>query len=103
MQSSNQQKTVAPPVDVGNGTPNGAGPTPVDVTTTVADDRTLDDGRDEILHTGFLKEWTLMLHGTRDPPYGQLSVRDPHSKLAIVKKAHTIAMPPEMKQQQSAY
>lgn len=37
---------------------------------------------------GFLKEWTLMLHGTRDPPYSELPVTDPHSKLAIVKKAH---------------
>ncbi|XP_050531302.1 neuroendocrine convertase 2 [Daktulosphaira vitifoliae] len=45
----------------------------------------------EPLNVGFLKEWTLMLHGTRDPPYGQLPVHDPHSKLAIVKKAH--AMP----------
>ncbi|XP_050438034.1 neuroendocrine convertase 2 [Adelges cooleyi] len=43
------------------------------------------------LNVGFLKEWTLMLHGTREPPYGQLPVHDPHSKLAIVKKAH--AMP----------
>jgi proprotein convertase subtilisin/kexin type 2 len=37
---------------------------------------------------GFLKEWTLMLHGTRDAPYSDLPVTDPHSKLAIVKKAH---------------
>lgn len=29
-----------------------------------------------------------MLHGTRDPPYVGLPVSDPHSKLAIVKKAH---------------
>lgn len=29
-----------------------------------------------------------MLHGTKDPPYTELSVLDPHSKLAIVKKAH---------------
>lgn len=64
-----------------------------------------DEGEEEIMHTGFLKEWTLMLHGTRDPPYGQLSVRDPHSKLAIVKKAHTIAGPETTvsPQQQSAY
>ena len=39
-------------------------------------------------HRGFLKEWTLMLHGTRDAPYSDLPVTDPHSKLAIVKKAH---------------
>lgn len=38
--------------------------------------------------SGFIKEWTLMLHGTRDPPYSGLPVSDPHSKLAIVKKAH---------------
>lgn len=37
---------------------------------------------------GFVKEWDLMLHGTREPPYTELSVLDPHSKLAIVKKAH---------------
>lgn len=37
---------------------------------------------------GWLKEWTLMLHGTREPPYTGLSVADPRSKLAIVKKAH---------------
>ena len=35
-----------------------------------------------------LQEWTLMLHGTRDAPYSDLPVTDPHSKLAIVKKAH---------------
>jgi len=39
-------------------------------------------------NTGYLKEWTLMLHGTRDAPYSDLPVTDPHSKLAIVKKAH---------------
>ncbi|CAG0882972.1 unnamed protein product [Cyprideis torosa] len=37
---------------------------------------------------GFLKEFTLMLHGTRDPPYQNLSISDPNSKLAVVKKAH---------------
>ncbi|XP_043462126.1 neuroendocrine convertase 2 [Leptopilina heterotoma] len=37
---------------------------------------------------GWFKEWTLMLHGTRDPPYTGLPAADPHSKLAIVKKAH---------------
>jgi proprotein convertase subtilisin/kexin type 2 len=37
---------------------------------------------------GFLKEWTLLLHGSRDAPYSDLPVTDPHSKLAIVKKAH---------------
>lgn len=61
--------------------------------------------QEEVMHVGFLKEWTLMLHGTREPPYGQLSVRDPHSKLAIVKKAHTISGPETTvsPQQQSAY
>ena len=29
-----------------------------------------------------------MLHGTTDPPYLNLPVADPHSKLAIIKKAH---------------
>nr|CAG4643076.1 EOG090X02T5 [Ilyocryptus agilis] len=38
--------------------------------------------------SGWLREWTLMLHGTRDPPYVGLAVADQHSKLAIVKKAH---------------
>ncbi|XP_063918835.1 neuroendocrine convertase 2 isoform X1 [Zophobas morio] len=42
----------------------------------------------QLPQTGFVKEWSLMLHGTRDPPYTELSVLDPHSKLAIVKKAH---------------
>lgn len=42
----------------------------------------------DIPQTGFIKEWSLMLHGTKDPPYTKLSVLDPHSKLAIVKKAH---------------
>eukprot|EP00096_Caligus_rogercresseyi_P016593 TRINITY_DN930_c1_g1_i7.p1 TRINITY_DN930_c1_g1~~TRINITY_DN930_c1_g1_i7.p1 ORF type:complete len:720 (-),score=144.75 TRINITY_DN930_c1_g1_i7:1187-3346(-) len=42
----------------------------------------------ERMNRGFLKEWTLMLHGTRDAPYSDLPVSDPHSKLAIVKKAH---------------
>ncbi|XP_076058712.1 prohormone processing protease amontillado [Oratosquilla oratoria] len=37
---------------------------------------------------GWVKEWTLMLHGTKDAPYDHLPVKDPHSKLAIVKKAH---------------
>ncbi|KAF2346726.1 Proprotein convertase P, partial [Trinorchestia longiramus] len=35
-----------------------------------------------------VKEWTLMLHGTREAPYTHLPAPDPHSKLAIVKKAH---------------
>jgi proprotein convertase subtilisin/kexin type 2 len=37
---------------------------------------------------GYIKEFTLLLHGTRDAPYSDLPVTDPHSKLAIVKKAH---------------
>lgn len=38
--------------------------------------------------TGWLNEWSLVLHGTRDAPYRSLSPASPHSKLAIVKKAH---------------
>jgi len=45
----------------------------------------LDDGP---VYSGFVKEWTLLLHGTKDAPYSSLPVTDPHSKLAIVKKAH---------------
>jgi len=37
---------------------------------------------------GFIKEWTLLLHGTKEAPYSNLPVTDPHSKLAVVKKAH---------------
>ncbi|XKL59417.1 hypothetical protein PGB90_000433 [Kerria lacca] len=42
----------------------------------------------KVPQSGFFKEWTLMLHGPREPPYNDLPVSDPHSKLAIVKKAH---------------
>lgn len=42
--------------------------------------------------SGFIKEWTLMVHGTRDPPYKDLSVHDKNSKLAVVKKAHEAAL-----------
>ncbi|XP_066245943.1 neuroendocrine convertase 2 isoform X1 [Euwallacea similis] len=42
----------------------------------------------EVPQAGFFKEWSLMLHGTKEPPYTELPVLDPHSKLAIVKKAH---------------
>jgi len=38
--------------------------------------------------TGYIKEWTLLLHGTKEAPYTSLPVSDPHSKLAVVKKAH---------------
>lgn len=38
--------------------------------------------------SGWLKEWSLVLHGTKDPPYRSLAPSSPHSKLAIVKKAH---------------
>lgn len=38
--------------------------------------------------SGFLRGWSLVLHGTRAPPYAQLQPQDPHSKLAVVKKAH---------------
>lgn len=72
---------------------------------TPEDRRDSGEGPETAAHVGFLKEWTLMLHGTREPPYGQLSVRDPHSKLAIVKKAHTITGPETTvtQPQQSAY
>uniref|UniRef100_A0A6A7G3X6 Neuroendocrine convertase 2 n=1 Tax=Hirondellea gigas TaxID=1518452 RepID=A0A6A7G3X6_9CRUS len=40
------------------------------------------------LEEGHIKEWTLMLHGTREAPYKHLQAHDPLSKLAIVKKAH---------------
>lgn len=38
--------------------------------------------------SGFIKEWRLMIHGTSEPPYKNLPIRDQNSKLAIVKKAH---------------
>jgi len=38
--------------------------------------------------SGFIKEWTLMIHGTKEMPYKDLPVHDKNSKLAIVKKAH---------------
>jgi len=38
--------------------------------------------------TGYIKDWTLLLHGTKEAPYTSLPVSDPHSKLAVVKKAH---------------
>lgn len=49
-----------------------------------------DHGRDrqDTDEEGWIKEWTLMLHGTREAPYDHLAAKDPHSKLAIVKKAH---------------
>lgn len=40
------------------------------------------------LQSGFVKEWRLMIHGTSEPPYKNLAVKDDKSKLAIVKKAH---------------
>ncbi|XP_013774265.1 neuroendocrine convertase 2 [Limulus polyphemus] len=42
----------------------------------------------QLPQSGYLKEWTLVIHGTRDPPYRDLPVEDENSKLAIVKKAH---------------
>ncbi|XP_011195107.1 neuroendocrine convertase 2 [Zeugodacus cucurbitae] len=38
--------------------------------------------------SGWLIEWSLVLHGTKEAPYRTLSPASPHSKLAIVKKAH---------------
>lgn len=40
------------------------------------------------VQSGFIKEWTLMVHGTKEQPYKGLPVEDSNSKLAIVKKAH---------------
>ncbi|XP_076314206.1 prohormone processing protease amontillado [Tachypleus tridentatus] len=42
----------------------------------------------QLPQSGYLKEWTLVIHGTRDPPYRDLPVEDENSKLAVVKKAH---------------
>lgn len=41
------------------------------------------------VQTGFIKEWRLMIHGTKDPPYKDLIVDGTDSKLAIAKKAHS--------------
>jgi len=41
-----------------------------------------------IVQTGYVKEWRLMIHGTSEPPYKSIEVKDKNSKLAIVKKAH---------------
>jgi len=40
--------------------------------------------------TGWIKRWTLMLHGTRDPPYKGIEPLEGHvnAKLAVVQKAH---------------
>ena len=42
------------------------------------------------MHTGFIKKFTLMLHGTKDPPYADIEPLKGHvnSKLHIVQKAH---------------
>lgn len=40
------------------------------------------------LQSGLVKEWRLMIHGTREAPYKSLVANDNKSKLAIVKKAH---------------
>lgn len=39
---------------------------------------------------GFIKRWTLMLHGTRDPPYAGIEPLEGHvnSKLQVVQRAH---------------
>ncbi|XP_004921889.4 neuroendocrine convertase 2 [Bombyx mori] len=42
--------------------------------------------------SGWVRGWSLVLHGTRAPPYAQLQPQDPHSKLAVVKKAHEDAL-----------
>lgn len=40
------------------------------------------------VQTGLLKEWRLMIHGTKEAPYKNLAIKDKSSKLAVVKKAH---------------
>lgn len=37
--------------------------------------------------TGFVKEWRLMIHGTKEPPYKNMVAKDKDSKLAMVMKA----------------
>lgn len=37
---------------------------------------------------GWILDWTLMIHGTKEAPYKDLPIQDENSKLAIVKKAH---------------
>lgn len=40
-------------------------------------------------HEGWIIDWTLMVHGTKEAPYANLPpIQDENSKLAIVKKAH---------------
>jgi len=41
-------------------------------------------------HRGTLKRWTLMLHGTKEPPYTGIEPLEGHvnSKLQVVQKAH---------------
>lgn len=46
--------------------------------------------KEPTIQTGFIKEWRLMIHGTSEPPYKNLPVRNDASKLAIVKKAHEL-------------
>ncbi|CAK9301518.1 unnamed protein product [Gordionus sp. m RMFG-2023] len=46
---------------------------------------------DEI-QSGHLKQWTLLLHGTKSSPYEHQIISDPKSKLAIAKKAHDLQL-----------
>lgn len=43
-------------------------------------------GNNNTKHTGFVKEWRLMIHGTKENPYKNMKAEDKNSKLAIVKK-----------------
>ena len=43
---------------------------------------------------GFLKEWTLMLHGTKDAPYSDLPVTDPHQPSPKTPPLQTSLLPP---------
>lgn len=49
-----------------------------------------DNKTEPIIQSGFVKEWRLMIHGTSEPPYKNLTVTDDTTKLAIVKKAHSV-------------
>lgn len=51
---------------------------------------TTSNNSEPTLQSGFIKEWRLMIHGTSEPPYKNLPVRNDASKLAIVKKAHEL-------------
>lgn len=39
---------------------------------------------------GMVKEWSLVLHGTKEAPYEYQTEVDPNSKLGVAKKAHEV-------------